>query len=294
MEIFKQAIPLQQLIDEHTTKHGINLYMLRTDLNNKHISGNKLYKLKHNLIEAKKLNLNTILTYGGAYSNHIAATAAAGKAHNFKTIGIIRGEEYPELNPTLKFAKGCGMEIHYYSRSTFRDKALLKEKTNKEFGNLNPYIIPMGGSNELGIKGCTEIIDAIKVDFDIITAGCGTGATLAGIISSINDNQTAIGFPALKAPGYIKEEIEKNWISNKSNWHINDDYHFGGLAKTKPELLSFMEKFEVKYGIPLDKVYTGKMMFGIYNLIEKSHFKKGTTIVAVHTGGLQGNANYYD
>lgn len=304
-------IPLQGINDAVTQKNGIRLFILRADLNHPHISGNKLFKLKYNLLEAEKKGIKTLLTFGGAFSNHIAATAAAGKEYGFKTIGIIRGEKYSELNPTLKFSVDCGMQLHYVSRSLYRNKEDLYDYVNQQFSEKNFYLIPEGGSNELGVLGCKEITQHIKLDFDYVCCACGTGATMAGIVLSLKNNQKAIGFQILKAEGYIKNEVTQ-WkhkkihigkatgsgeaasgieaIAIQNNWDINENYHFGGYAKIQPELTEFISWFEQTNHVPLDYIYTGKMMIGIYDLIGKGFFKRGQTIVAVHTGGLQGNA----
>ncbi|MES2140631.1 MAG: pyridoxal-phosphate dependent enzyme [Bacteroidota bacterium] len=304
-------IPLQAINDAVTKNHGIRLFILRTDLLHPHISGNKLFKLKYNLFDAEKKGIKTLLTFGGAFSNHISATAAAGKEYGFKTIGIIRGEAYPELNRTLQFAAECGMELHYVSRILYRNKKELYDHVNQQFSQEKFHFIPEGGSNELGVLGCKEITEHINTDFDYICSACGTGATIAGIALSLKNNQKAIGFQILKAEGYIKNEVEE-WLKKEpisakvngivgsendtvstiiqNNWSIDENYHFGGYAKNKSELTEFINWFEQTNHIPLDFIYTGKMMFGIYDLIGKGFFKKGETIVAVHTGGLQGNA----
>ncbi len=296
MEIQTSAIPLQHITDAVTKKHEINLFVLRLDLNHPHISGNKLFKLKYNLEEARKQGKDTLVTFGGAFSNHIAATAAAGKEAGFKTIGIIRGEEHPELNPTLKFAANCGMQLHYVSRDDYRNKNILSFYKSLHLQISDCYLIPEGGSNELGIKGCKEILQNISVDFDFVCCACGTGATLAGIILSLKNNQKALGFQVLKGENYINKEVH-TWLQTfkyvpKNNFKVEESYHFGGYSKVKPELTEFMKRFEKENNIPLDYIYTGKMMFGIYDLIEKGYFEKGKTIIAIHTGGLQGNAGF--
>ena len=296
MQIETSAIPLQEINNALTKNHNIRLYIWRLDLIHPHISGNKLFKLKYNIEEAKKNGKDTLLTFGGAYSNHIAATAFAGKEYGFKTIGIIRGNEISELNPTLQFATDCGMQLHYVSREEY------KTKDTKEFLQElitkfpNAYIIPEGGANELGIKGCKEIVNNIPIDFDYICCPCGTGTTLAGIILSLQEHQQAIGFQVLKGKDYIKSEVT-DWLAkfnytNNNNWRINEDYHFGGYAKVNTELKDFKTTFEKENSIPLDYIYTAKMMFGIYSLIEKGLFEKNKTIIALHTGGLQGNAGF--
>lgn len=292
MQIDLPPIPLQQITDEITASKALNVYLLRTDLNHPHISGNKLYKLKYNLEAACRSNKQTLLTFGGAYSNHIAAVAAAGKTYGFKTIGIIRGEAYQPLNPTLQFASDQGMHLEYVSREMYRQKDLLLNYVKERFGG-NFFLIPEGGSNELGVEGCKEIVRHIPVPFDHICCSCGTGTTLTGIILSLKPSQKAMGFQVLKAPNYIQGEVRRQLEAagqQKSNWCVFDNYHFDGYAKIKAELLAFMKKFESRHRIPLDPIYTGKMMFGLYDLMERGYFKQGETIVAVHTGGLQGKA----
>ncbi|MBL7890170.1 MAG: 1-aminocyclopropane-1-carboxylate deaminase/D-cysteine desulfhydrase [Bacteroidia bacterium] len=289
--------PLQQIIEPFLDEKGIRLFMLRTDQNHPEISGNKLYKLKYNLIAAREQKKDTILTFGGAFSNHIAATAAAGKEYGFKTIGIIRGEESSKNNPTLSLAKANGMHLHFVSRELYRDKAALLAYTETTFGK-DVYIVPEGGSNTEGVKGCMKITSSISIPFDIICCACGTGATASGIILSLKEGQKALGFQVLKAENYIQQEV-KNWLErfgqeDKNNWQINEDFHFGGYAKTSPELSAFIKTFQKKHQIQLDHVYTAKMMYGIMELIQNDHFPKNSTIIAVHTGGLQGNKGFDD
>tara|TARA_B110000879_G_scaffold75309_1_gene105052 strand:- start:1076 stop:1981 length:906 start_codon:yes stop_codon:yes gene_type:complete len=277
---------LQELSDSLLLQKKIRVFILREDLIHPHISGNKWRKLYYNIQAAKRLAVKKIITFGGAYSNHIAATAAAGQEFGFKTLGFIRGEEQLPLNSTLSYAKSCGMELRYLSRSDYR----LKEKS--EFlqslldNEKDYYLIPEGGTNELAVKGCEEILINLSIDFDYVCCACGTGGTISGIINSLKSHQRAIGFPALKGAGFLKEDIGK-YVCN-SQWELNLDYHFGGYAKVKPELINFMNSFKTKHQIPLDPIYTGKMLFGLWNLIEKDYFRAGCTIVAVHTGGLQG------
>lgn len=252
------------------------------------IAGNKFRKLKYNLLEAKKLKKTTLLTFGGAYSNHIAATAATGKEFGFATIGIIRGEELGgniANNPTLKFAQACGMVFKFVSREVFRDKTSedFITQLEAEFGDF--YLLPEGGTNALAVKGCEEILTTKDAEFDYICCPVGTGGTIAGLINSSLPHQKILGFPALKG-NFLREEIAK--FASKSNWDLVDEYHFGGYAKINEELISFINEFKASYGIPLDPIYTGKMMFGIFDLLETGYFPKGSNILAIHTGGLQG------
>jgi len=271
-------IPLQKIETAFLKEKEINLFVLRLDLVHSYISGNKWFKLKYNLEEAKRQGKNTLLTFGGAYSNHIIATAAAGKDFGFKTIGIIRGEELNENdNSVLQFAKNCGMELRFVSREEYRIKDL---PNPDEF-----YMLPEGGTNELAVKGCSEISSLIDIEFDYISCAVGTGGTIAGIVSSLKENQKAIGFPVLKGGGFLKNEIEK-LVHTNANFELQTEYHFGGYAKKNEGLLNFISDFKSNHNIQLDFVYTGKMMFGIFDLIMKNYFQKGATIVAIHTGGL--------
>lgn len=253
-----------------------------------YISGNKYRKLKYNLIEAKKFQKTTLITFGGAYSNHIVAVASAGQEHGFKTVGVIRGEELaPQIatNPTLSFAKECGMEFKFVSRSEYRDKTSNVMISHLHETYDNAYIIPEGGTNDLAIKGCTEILNDKDELFDFICCPVGTGGTISGLINSSFDHQKILGFPALKGD-FLQEEISK--FATSKNWELITDYHFGGYAKINDELVSFINNFKQKFDIPLDPIYTGKMMFGIYHLIAKGYFPKDAKILAIHTGGLQG------
>lgn len=252
------------------------------------ISGNKYRKLKYNIKKAKELNKGVLLTFGGAYSNHIAAAAYAGKLYGFKTIGIIRGDELKskvESNPTLKFAKSNGMQFKFVTREVYRSKLEndFIENLKLEFGDF--YLVPEGGTNQLAIKGCEEILTDSDRDFDFVCCSVGTGGTISGLINSSQSHQKILGFPALKGD-FIREDIRK--FAKKENWDLITDYHFGGYGKMKPELITFINDFNIKYNIPLDPVYTGKMMYGIFDLIEKQFFPKDAKILAIHTGGLQG------
>ena len=302
---------LQKIDDPAISASGVNLFILRLDQIHPHISGNKWYKLKYNMEEVRRQRAEGIITFGGAYSNHIAATAAAGKEFGIKTIGIIRGDELASpserspsdrpspkereeqpLNPTLRFAKDCGMQLHFVPRQEYQKKEAspLIHSIIKSFNNW--YLLPEGGTNELAIKGCAEILSLIDIPFDFVCCPVGTGGTLTGIISSLTKNQQALGFSVLKAADHPEKDI-RAWllnqhISTSANWHISHEYHFGGYGKYTPELLKFIDAFEKQTSIPLDQVYTSKMMFGIYDLIEKKHFPKNSTVIAIHTGGLQG------
>ena len=293
MEI--RSTPIQEIHEPKLEQKGVRLLIKREDLNHPIISGNKLRKLKYHLESARSQGYDKLLSFGGAFSNHIYALAGAGKEYGFKTIGIIRGEERLPLNPTLTFAKSCGMELHYMDRETYRQKeqpafiASLKEQHGHFFH------IPEGGSGKLGIQGCTEIVQDIQVPFDYLCCPVGTGGTLSGLIAGLDGQQKVIGFSALKG-NFLEKEVNAMLSGYRrdlpNNWKINAEYHFGGYAKIKPPLLEFMARFEQKHQIPLDPVYTAKMLFGIFDLIEKDHFAPGSVVMALHTGGLQGRAGF--
>ncbi|MBK9097259.1 MAG: 1-aminocyclopropane-1-carboxylate deaminase/D-cysteine desulfhydrase [bacterium] len=284
--------PIEEINDPFLKERKISLYLKREDLNHPALSGNKWHKLKYNIQEAKKLKKNTLLTFGGAFSNHIYATAAAGKIFNFKTIGVIRGEEHLPLNPTLSFAKENGMELHYLDRTSYRrkDSVEIIESLKSRFGDF--YLIPEGGTNELAVIGCSEIINKISVDFDYVCCACGTGGTLAGLIKGLGGNNNALGFAVLKGASFLRKNVEcllKNSdTAIYNNWEINLDYHFGGYAKFDSTLINFINNFYTITKIPIEPIYTGKMLYGIYDLISNGFFKRGTRIIAIHTGGLQG------
>jgi 1-aminocyclopropane-1-carboxylate deaminase len=268
--------------------NSITLTIKREDLIHPFVSGNKLRKLKYNLLQAKIENQNTLLTFGGAYSNHIAALAYAGKEQGFRTIGVIRGEEIEHKiteNPTLLFAQNCGMQLEFVSRDAYRlktDDAFI-EKLRQKHGAF--YLIPEGGTNALAIKGCQEILTETDAMFDYICCAVGTGGTISGIINSILPHQKVLGFPALKGD-FLKDEIRI--FAQQEQWELMTDYHFGGYGKVNSELIAFINTFFAKTQIPLDPIYTGKMVFGVIDLIEKNYFPKKAKILLLHTGGIQG------
>lgn len=284
--------PILKIEDSIIKDTGIKLFIKREDLNHPELSGNKWYKLKYNLIEAKEKGYNTLLTLGGAYSNHIYATAAAGKIFGFKTIGIIRGEEHLPLNPTLSFAASTGMKIHYVNRKIYREKhsAEFINQLRKKFNGF--YLIPEGGSNELAVKGVSEIISTIELDFDYVCCACGTGGTLAGLVAGLKGKKKVLGFSVLKGGSFLLNNVEKlvyDTVRKKySNWDINLDFHFGGYAKINSELLWFIKRFKEISSIPVEPIYTGKLLYGVYNLILNHFFDKNSKILIIHTGGLQG------
>ena len=273
-----------------TFPNNIRLTVKREDLLHPHISGNKFRKLKYNIVQAKAQQKESLLTFGGAFSNHIAASAAAGKEYGFATIGIIRGEELEAKindNPTLSFARDCGMRLKFISREAYRNKTedAFVELLKTEFGDF--YLLPEGGTNALAVKGCEEILTPEDGVFTHVCCAVGTGGTIAGIINSALPHQKVIGFPALKGAG-LSDDICK--FAQKGNWELAEDYHFGGYGKVTENLIAFMNDFFNTTGILLDPVYTGKLFFGVINLINKGYFPQNSDILLIHTGGLQGIA----
>lgn len=272
----------------HLKQSDFSLHIKREDLIHPDISGNKYRKLKYNLLEAQNQGLKTLVTFGGAFSNHIAAVAAAGQEFGFKTIGVIRGEEVVDKvhdNPTLRFAKQQGMRFKFVSRADYRLKTTQAfiDALHNEFGQF--YLVPEGGTNALAVKGCEEILTDTDADFDFVCCAIGTGGTISGLINSSKPNQRVLGFPALKGD-FLNDEIAK--FATKDNWRLISAYHFGGYAKINDDLISFINAFKQKTNIPLDPIYTGKMLFGIFDLLDQGFFPKESKILAIHTGGLQG------
>jgi 1-aminocyclopropane-1-carboxylate deaminase len=289
LPVFSEPSRLQFLPNPFPEPVPIQLYLKRDDELHPFVSGNKWRKLKYNLAEARRLNQNTLLTYGGAYSNHIYAVAAAGSEYGFSTIGIIRGEDHRERDtPTLAFARDQGMNLYFITRQQFRNQndGVFQPELRQRFGSY--YELPEGGTNELAIRGTAEIIPEVLLQFegqpDYVCCPVGTGGTLAGLERSAPDGMTVLGFSALK--GYVPE--------GNTGALVLTNYHFGGYAKTTPELLTFIRDFERKTGVRLEQVYTGKMLYGIYDLARKGFFRPDAKVVAIHTGGLQGRSDFLE
>lgn len=295
--------PLEVLEYPLCVEKKVRLFLKRDDLLHIHhhnaFSGNKWRKLKYNLFEAKRLQHSALLTFGGAYSNHLAAVAEAGQLLGFQTIGIIRGEATFPLNPTLQFCKDCGMQLHNVDREQYRYKDDLSfiDALHQKFGDF--YLIPEGGTNVLAIKGAAEIITEAESQIpdlpNFIAVACGTGGTLAGVIAGLNARSQALGVSVLKGD-FLQQDVTQHLLDYKSkyykNWQILTNYHFGGYAKFTPELIQFINNFKKNYNILLDPIYTGKLLFAIFDLIQKDFFPSNSTIVAVHSGGLQGIAGF--
>jgi len=278
--------PLTELRDERLG--DVRLYLKRDDLISPDIPGNKWRKLKHNLVTARAQEHHTLLTFGGAYSNHVRATAAAGARFGFATIGVIRGEQHRPLNDSLAQAVRNGMRLSYLDRSTYRRKTSPEVLTAlaAEFGDF--YLLPEGGTNSLALKGCRELPAEIPVDFDVLCCACGTGGTLAGFAAGLRPGQHALGFSALKGGDFLVDDVRRLQIeafgAATDNWSIDVDSHFGGYAKHSPELDAFIADFHRRHGIRLDRVYVAKMLHGVFAHVRSGRFPAGTTVVAVVTG----------
>ena len=279
--------PVQVLNIPELAAYQVNILVRREDMNHPFVSGNKWWKLKYNLLEAFQNNCDTVLTFGGAYSNHIYATAAACNELKLKSIGVIRGEEIRPLNATLAFAERCGMKFHFVSREDYRKKndpaflSLLEEKFSRCF------VIPEGGTNVLAVRGTEGFGNELKkIEFDYLCLPVGTGGTIAGIIKAFEGKRKIIGIPVLKDGGFLKDEIQKFLPSEIGNWELMLDYHHGGYAKTTPQLDAFIHGLK-HYELETERVYSGKLFWAVADLIKSGFFKKGSTVLVLHTGGLR-------
>lgn len=285
---FNLPSPTEKITFSEIESSGVELFIKRDDLIHPEISGNKWRKLKHNLEKYKNNEGKRLVTFGGAFSNHIYAVAAAGKEFNIPTVAFIRGEEADLDNPTLKFAKECGMDIRPVTREAYKkDIASLKWQALEE--EKDSFFVHEGGTNRAGAEGVAEIFNELEDTYDYIVTSVGTAGTISGLVKGLNnDNTQILGFSALKGVQYLEKEIPFIADRESAQWSINYDYHFDGYAKINKELVEFMDKFKAETGIQLDPVYTGKMMFGLIDQIKKGTIKSGSKVLAIHSGGLQG------
>jgi 1-aminocyclopropane-1-carboxylate deaminase/D-cysteine desulfhydrase-like pyridoxal-dependent ACC family enzyme len=292
---------LQPLAHPVATRQDVRLLLWRDDLRNPDLPGNKARKLKYNLQAARAGGHQRLLTFGGAYSNHLAAVAAAGRLYGFATTGLVRGEAHEPLNPTLARCVADGMQLHYLDRTTYRRRAepdFLAE-IQHQFGPA--YLLPEGGTNALALPGVAELIGELRqhTDFDAVAVAAGTGGTLAGLalgLAEAGHPARAVGVAALKGGDFLRADIDALTLAatgqRLANYELHTGYHFGGYAKLPPELRAFIRQFEADYGVLLDPIYTGKLLFGVLDLVAQGHFAPGSTVVAVHTGGLQAWAGF--
>lgn len=280
----QQTTPIQHI----TCLNGVSIDIKRIDLVHPYISGNKFYKLKYNFEEAIQLGYTSVLTFGGAYSNHILATAYAAQHYGLNSIGIIRGDELKNkpYNQTLTRSAEYGMQLEFISRSDYQQKDQVHYLNTLQKTYPQAYIIPEGGTNLLAIQGCKEILsDADFKHYDVICVAVGTGGTITGLIEASSEPQHILGFSALHGD-FLTKDVQA--LTSKRHWSITDAYCFGGYAKKPPLLMNFINEFEKNYQIPLEPIYTGKMMYGVFDLIYHQQFTPKTKILVIHTGGLQG------
>lgn len=286
--------PLQPVEDERFTRHGIRLLLKRDDLIHPDLPGNKWRKLAPNLRAAAG---RPLLTFGGAYSNHLRATAAAGRLLGFPTIGIVRGDELADrpLNPSLSRCAADGMELLFVDRATYREKddpkvrarILTTASDHLRTGVGDIFLVPEGGSNALAAQGCTDLGHELRHLADVVAVACGTGGTLAGLAAGLGPGQRAIGFPVLKGGflGDVVTALQREAFGGPAgDWSLDERFHFGGYARTTPELDAFAEDFEARHHLPVERVYVAKMLFGLTALAAEGAFPPGTTVAAVITG----------
>ncbi|MEK7433637.1 MAG: pyridoxal-phosphate dependent enzyme [Cyanobacteriota bacterium] len=286
---------LENINLEELNSKKVNADILRIDKIHEVVSGNKIFKLKYYVEDCIKNNYDTILTFGGCYSNHIVASAFAIKELNLKSIGVIRGEKPTELSHTLKSAQEYGMQLEFFSRSDYRKKTEKIDFLKEKFGDV--YIIPEGGSGLLGIKGAKEILDLVDIEkYTHILCAMGTGTTYMGIVNSSKKEQIIIGIPVLKGFSDLlnNEDFSSIKEEKKEYCKIFYDYHFGGYAKKNQELLDTMNNFFRETNIKTDFVYTGKLVYAFLDLLKKDYFNKESNVLLIHSGGLQGNLSLKD
>ena len=284
---FKLPSKIKELKLNINNSNNIKLFIKREDLIHDIVSGNKWRKLNYNFKYIKEKKIKKILSFGGAYSNHLHALSWLAKKNNIKSFGLVRGCKLSIENPTLSFCKKNKMDLFFLNRSTYRNnkynnpifKKIIKSEENV-------FVIPEGGFNEFGIKGCEEIMNEVNEHYDIICCSIGSGCTAVGIIKSLKFDQSFLGFSSFKNNSQIK-----NIISEKvktMNWEINSEYNFGGFGQVNNELKKFIKDFKNTYEIMLDPIYTSKLFFGLFDMISKNKLPKDSRILALHTGGLQG------
>ncbi|MBT2417496.1 pyridoxal-phosphate dependent enzyme [Streptomyces sp. ISL-22] len=280
--------PLQELADDRFTRHGVRLVLKRDDLIHPELIGNKWRKLAPNLAAASG---RTVVTFGGAYSNHLRATAAAGRLLGLPTVGVVRGQELAgrPLNPSLARCVADGMRLHFVDRSTYRRKtepdtlaAVLRAADAQ-----GAYVVPEGGSNALAVRGCQSLGEELRGQADVVAVACGTGGTLAGLAAGLEPGQRALGVPVLKG-GFLADDIRRlqaeAFSGPRGEWRLDERFHFGGYARTTPELDAFAEDFEGRHGVRVERLYVAKLLYGLVSLVEVGAFGAGTRVAAVITG----------
>ncbi|MBS3797254.1 pyridoxal-phosphate dependent enzyme [Pseudoalteromonas sp. BDTF-M6] len=278
--------PLQQIQDALLTKHGVRLSIKRDDLLHPIIHGNKWRKLKYNLVAFAHSGKSELLTFGGAFSNHLYASAAAGKIFRLSTRAIVRGPQLDQRNPTLRFAKACGMQLHPVTRIEYRQRNSPEYLEQLQQRFTKAFILPEGGTNAAALKGVAELANSLP-EHQFLVCATGSGGTLAGLLSGQTQTQV-MGIAVLKNAEYLKTQIAKLQPSPNCDWRLLCDHHDAGYGRFSPELWRFCQWFERTHKVPLEPIYSGKMLYALWQLIEQDYFPSGSHIIAIHTGGLQG------
>ena len=287
-----KQVPIERFDHSILTQHSVQVDVKRDDLIHPIVSGNKLYKLHYNLEAFASGGYKTLVTFGGAYSNHLHALAYVGNELDVPAVGIIRGEQLLPLNPTLKDCVGWGMVLEPVSRSVYRQKEQATEIKDILSAYHKPYLVPEGGGNALGVKGASLMLDSVNQEnYDYIVLASGTGATVAGVIHASLSSVKVIGVATLKGASWMAQEVRDHLLSmncHKTNWKINCDYHFGGYGKKNTELNEFVNKIATESGLLIEPIYTGKALYALLDLVSQGEIEKGSRVLFIHTGGLQG------
>ncbi|MFB7995170.1 1-aminocyclopropane-1-carboxylate deaminase/D-cysteine desulfhydrase [Streptomyces sp. NPDC056002] len=286
--------PVEPVADDRFHRHGVRLLLKRDDLIHPDLPGNKWRKLAPNLAAATAAGHGTLLTFGGAYSNHLRATAAAGRLLGLRTIGVVRGQELAgkPLNASLARCADDGMRLHFVDRTTYREKRnpatlarILREVAPRDGDP--PYVVPEGGSNAEAVRGCAELGQELRGAAGVVGVACGTGGTLAGLAAGLGEGQRALGIPVLRG-GFLGEEIrtlqEAAFGGPRGDWSLDERFHCGGYGRTTPDLLAFAEDFEQRHGLPVERLYVAKLLYALLTLTEEGAFAPGTRLTAVVTG----------
>lgn len=284
--MFRLSTPVEPVSTEFLRSGGVQVYLKRDDLIHPFVSGNKWRKLKYNIESVLQGMYTGVVTFGGAYSNHLIATACACASAGIPCIGLVRGDELnPTSNYVLRLCHEFGMELKFVSRQAYRDKEALAE----DFSTRGYWVVPEGGANEEGVKGCEEILPEGNENWDHVVVAVGTATTFAGIIRSAEEQTVVHGIAALKGADYLMEMVSS--YTDKTNWRLHTNYAQGGFGKFDNDLLAFNKQFASETGVLLDPVYTGKMMWALYNLIKRGEIGVGQKVLCIHTGGMTGVLN---
>ena len=290
--------PQPRLQRLHTLPGAPTVSVLRLDEIDPYVTGNKGFKLKHNLLKLQAEGHARLLTFGGAYSNHLVAVAAAGQRLGIETIGVVRGELIEPLNPRLSFALRCGMRLQAMTRADYQRKESeqILSGLRATYGDF--YCIPEGGSNALGVRGCEEITDFLRLGSSaekrVVALACGTGSTMAGLIRGLTMRGVTgievVGVSVINAPGMMEAAVSF-WLDNDADscgirWRTIDDCHFGGYAKTSPELRDFVAAYSSLHDMPLEPVYTGKLFWWLNRELQSGQLQEDTEVILIHSGGL--------